>query len=446
MRKSILIGALCFLSVSGRIYAQDEKKWTLEDCINYALEQNIQVRKNVLSNKSLELQAEQTKAERLPSVNGSIGQNFNWNRNTALDGDGNIVYESGYNAGNSSSYSLSSAVTIFDASRITNQIRQSEMNVESGKYDLEATKESISLNILNAFLQVLYAGEQVKNSEKQMESTSQQVMLAAERLTLKAISQADYLQVKSQLASEKLNLANAMSQLAIARVNLMQLMELPVSEDFDIDHPDLEAFLNQKLTPDVQEVYKTALGIKPQIKNAAISKEIAFLDQKIARSGYFPSLSASAGLSTSYSNNSGTAYFDQAGNGITPSIGFSLSVPIYQKKQIKTNIELARIGYQNAELAETDVRNQLRKSIEQATLDVSTAQVEYDASIEKFQATKEASLLSDEKFIQGLINSVDYLVSKTNLIVAESQLLQSKYKLIFSYKILDFYLGIPFSL
>jgi len=133
-------------------------------------------------------------------------------------------------------------------------------------------------------------------------------------------------------------------------------------------------------------------------------------------------------------------------NGVKPAVGFSLSIPIYQKKQAKTSVAIAKLGYADAELSEIDTRNQLRKSVEQACLDVSSAQVEYEASIEKYRATKESSALSDERFKQGFINSVDYLVSKTNLIVAESQMLQSKYKLIFSYKILDFYTGIPLSL
>ena len=133
-------------------------------------------------------------------------------------------------------------------------------------------------------------------------------------------------------------------------------------------------------------------------------------------------------------------------NGLSPAAGFSLSIPIFQKKQVKTSVGVAKLGYQDAELSETDTKNQLRKSIEQACLDVTSAQIEYEASIEKFKATRESSALSDEKFKQGIINSVDYLVTKTNLIVAESQLLQSKYNLIFSYKILDFYMGIPLSL
>jgi outer membrane protein len=133
-------------------------------------------------------------------------------------------------------------------------------------------------------------------------------------------------------------------------------------------------------------------------------------------------------------------------NGISPGAGFSLSVPIFQKKQVKTSVAVAKLGYNDAELSEIDTKNQLRKNIEQACLDVTSAQIEYEASIEKYNATEESAALSEEKFKQGIINSVDYLVSKTNLIVAESQLLQSKYNLIFSYKILDFYMGIPLSL
>ncbi|MDP4222829.1 MAG: TolC family protein, partial [Bacteroidota bacterium] len=137
---------------------------------------------------------------------------------------------------------------------------------------------------------------------------------------------------------------------------------------------------------------------------------------------------------------------DQLNNGISPSMGLSLSIPIYEKKQVKTNVALAKIGYQDAELSEIDTRNALRKNIEQACVDVSSAQVKYEASLENYQATSESAALSDEKFRQGIINSVDYLVSKTNLIVSESELLQSRFNLIFSYKVLDFYSGIQLTL
>jgi len=310
---------------------------------------------------------------------------------------------------------------------------------------METTKESISLSILNAYLQVLYAEEQVKNSQKQIESTTEQLSLAKERLALQVISIADYAQVQSQLASEKLTLANSRSQLSIAKINLMQLMELPVQDNFNIAHPDLSENLNQGRIPDVKSVFQTALEIKPQVKNAVINKQVASLDEKIARASYFPVLTVSAGISSGYSTAATDPYFSQLNTGVRPAAGFSLSIPIYQKKQVKTSVAVAKLGYQDAELSETDTKNQLRKNIEQACLDVSSAQVEYEASIENYKATMESAALSDEKFKQGIINSVDYLVSKTNLIVAESQLLQSKYNLIFSYKVLDFYTGIPLS-
>lgn len=439
MKKIILYLCVCLLWSGSGIMAQQDSSWTLEACIEFALNENIQVRKSALSNQSYGYYADQARAQRFPNVNATIGQNFNWSK-------GNESGETGFSGSNSSNYSINSSVTVFNASKLTNQIRQAELDIQSGQYNLETTRESISLSILDAFLQVLYAEESVKNSEKQIESTSEQLNLAGERLTLQVISQSDYLQVKSQLATEKLNLANAKNQLAIAKVNLMQLMELPVTDDFEIAHPNLGASIDQKRNPNVQSIFDTAMAIKPQIKAAAVNKEIAALDEKIAKAGYFPTLSASAGISSGFSSQSDDPYFDQIDNGISPTAGLSLSIPIYQKKQVKTNVAIAKIGYQNAELSETDTKNQLRKSIEQACLDVTSAQIEYDANIENYESTRESAALSDEKFTLGFINSVDYMVSKTNLIVAESQLLQSKYNLIYSYKVLDFYLGIPITL
>ncbi len=439
MRSLITIFILMLFSGGLKVSAQQENIWTLDDCITYALERNITIRKNEVSNRRNELYAEQARAQRFPSLNASINQNFNWTNS-------NSGSATGFSGSNGSNYSLNSGVTIFNASRLSNQIRQADLDIESGKYQLETAKESISLSILDAYLQILYAEEQVNNSRKQIEATQGQLKLAVERLQLKVISEADYAQVKAQIASEKLTLANSESQLAISRVNLMQLMELPVTDSFNISHPDLSGSLNQNRLPDVSSVYETSLAIKPQIKNASVNKEIAALDEKIARAGFYPTLSASTGIGSAYSSRTDDAYFSQINDGINPSLGFSLAIPIYQKKQAKTNVAVAKLGYRDAELSEINTMNELRKNIEQACQDVISAQTEYEASLESFNSTLESSRLSDEKFIQGMINSVDYMVSKTNLIVAESRLLQSKFNLIFSYKVLDFYSGIPLTI
>ncbi len=444
MKARILILFICIL-LTGISYSQTQNQdtiWTLEECINYAFKKNIQVRKSYLTNSTNEVYTKQAKAARLPSLNASINQNFGWNKLQNTNGE-----DYSFSGNNNTNYSLNSSLSLFNGLKINNKIKQAELDFLSGKYNSETIKESISLSILNAFLQVLYAEEQVKNSQKQIEATTEQLNLAKERLALSIISQSDYFQVKAELASEKLTLANVESQLAIARVNLMQLMDLPVVEDFAISHPDMENVINQNLMPNAQTVYNKALVIKPQVKNAELNKESTALNERIAKADFWPRLSLNAGIGTGYSTlTENINYGTQLNNQINPSVGLSLSIPIFQNKQIQSNVEIAKIGIQNAELDEIDVKNQLRKDIEQACVDVNAAETEYEASLEQYKSIQESYLLANEKFNQGLINSVDFLFERTNLIVAESQLLQSKYNLIFSYKILDFYSGVPLTL
>ena len=412
--------------------------WSLTDCIDYALKQNIQVRQSILTNLSNKVNMNQADANKLPSVSASVRQNFSWTNKKDL-----TTGNSKFAGNNSTSYSVSSSLTLYNGARLNNLIKQAELDMQSGIYDSETIKESVTISILNAYLQVLFTEEQIKNAQSQMESTQEQLNLAEERLQVGIISQSDYLQVKSQLASDKLSLENAKSQYAIARVSLMQLMELPVNNEFTISEPNLGELVDQNLSPSATDVYNIALKIKPQIKSAEYNKESAALNEKIAKSGYYPTLSAEAGIGTGYSNLSESGYFSQINDQISPSLGLSLSIPIFQKNQVKTNISLAKINYQNAELQEINTKNQLRKEIEQICVDVVSAQTEYEASLEQYNSTMESYNLAEEKFNNGLINSVDFLFEKTNLIVAQSQLLQSKFQLIFNYKILDFYEGNP---
>lgn len=443
---TILISTVVFLAVlfplKNNAQQADSTVWTLTRCIDYAHEQNIEVRSSVLNIKSNEVGFEQAKSQKLPSVNGSISQNFSWQKGEDATGA-----STGYSGNSNNNYQVNSSLTLSNGYKLSNKVKQAELELESVKLNSETIKENISLQILNAFLQVLYAEEQVKNAQKQIESTTEQLALANERLTLSIISKSDYLQVKSELASEKLTLANAKSQFEIARISLMQLMELPVTQDFDIVRPDLEKELNQMREPDAQSVYETALGIKPQVKSAEINAESALYDEKIAKADFYPSVFVNAGLGTGYTSAyTNSNYFDQLGNSISPSVGLSVSIPIFQKNQVKNNVKLAQIGIESAELNQINVKNQLRKSIEQACTDVNSAQEQYEAGKEKYTATEESYLLAEEKFKNGLINSIDFLVIKNSLILAESDLLQSKYNLVFSYKILDFYAGVPISL
>lgn len=438
MRIKTIIG-LFILLLPGLLVAQNNtlvKKWTLSDCIDYALEQNIQVRQSILSNLSNEVGKQQAEAQRLPSLNASARQNFTWSQM-----EDPATGKTNWNSSNSRNLSLNSSLTIYNGSRLNNLIKQAELDLEAGVYDSETIKESITISILNAFLQVVAYEENVKNAQSQLDATTEQLQLSEARLESGIIARSDYLQVKSQLASEKLTLANAENQYAISKVSLMQLMELPVNDDFAIERPDLSGSIDQNLTPVAADVYEVALGIKPQIKSAEYQKESAALNEKISKAGYFPIVSADAGLSSGFNSNIG-----QLGNRVTPTVGVAVSIPIFQKKQVKSSVAQAKINYQNAELNEINTKNQLRKEIEQTCADVVAAQSQYEASLESYTSTQESYAVAEERFNNGLINSVDFLFEKTNLIVAENELLKSQFSLIFNYKILDFYLGNPITL
>jgi len=440
----IAAGFYLLIACSAKGFSQTtDKTWSLNDCIRYALEKNIQIQQTQLTSQKKEIVGEQAKTDRYPSVNASVSQNFGWDK--TLDVEKNKYGD--YSRSNSTGYSVNSSVTLFNGYKLKNIIKQSELEVNASRYDTQTTQENVSLNILNAYLQVLYSEELVKNSQKQIDLSEEQLRLAGERLHLGAISQADYLQVKSQLASEKLTLANAQSQLSINKVTLMQLMELPVASGFQIVHPDFGDSINQHRMPDAESIFRTALAIKPQIKSAELGLQSAQENVNITKAGFLPQLSLNGSLSTGYSSGlDGLGYGYQVENKINPSVGLSLSIPIYQNKQIRNQVQTANLEVQSATLNMSDTKNELRKSIEQACVDVTSAENEYEASREQYKATFESYQVSSEKFDQGLLSSVDFLIQKTNLIESESSLLQSKYKLIFSYKTLDFYSGIPLGL
>jgi len=437
-----MITAFLFLLTGLSVKAQS-KIWTLEDCIKYALDKNIQIKKTGLTNDQNQLYANQAKFNRLPSVSASVNENLNWYKGF----DATTGQYGNNNGSNSTNYGLNASVSLYNGDKLKIRIKQAELNLESGKYYSESVKESVGLNIVNAYLQLLYANENVKNAKKQIESTTEQLGLAKERMDIGLISLSDYLQIKSELSTEKSTLVTAQSTYAIDNVTLEQLMELPVDPNFAVSSPNLDSILIATVQPNSQDVYNLALGIKPEIKNAELTKESTALNVQIAKADYLPVISMNGGLSSGYSSlTTNSNYTTQLNDKINPSLGLSLSIPIFQKKQIKTNVGIASINVDNAELDVVNTKNQLRKEIEQACVDVVSAQEQYNASLEQQQSTQESYDVTNEKFKVGLLNSVDFLVQKTNLITSESKLLQSKYNLIFTLKVLDYYKGIPLTL
>ena len=422
------------LIISSVAVTAQTKQWSLTDCIGYALEKNIQVRKAGVSVSLGELSLQQSKDNMLPSLSASLSENLGWRLETGASDETSLVGSSRTNA------SLSSGLTLFNGFQLRNQVRQAGLDLKSLQYSADQTTESVSLNIMSAYLQVLYSEEQVINARNQAEATREELALAAERLTLGAIANSDYLQVKTQLASEESSLATAVNNLKMAKLNLMQLMEYPVDESFEIARPDIDAFISTAPAADAVSVYQEALEVKPQIKIASINRENASIDLEMARAGFLPSLSLSAGMSTGFTE--AAEMGAQLKNGFSPSVGLSASVPIFRNNQNKTAVSRAKYGITTAELDELNTRNQLRKEVEQAVLDAESALISYQAALNRYDSSVETYNLSEEKFKLGAMNSVDFLIQKTNLTAAESNLLQAKYELVYGHKIIDFYRGV----
>lgn len=437
MRTKLFAVALAGMIFMSPVLTAQDKQWTLSECIDYALKENIQVRKAGVSASVGEINLQQAKDNRWPNLSASVSENLGLRQVTDTDGATSFEGSARTNA------SVSSGVTLFSGFQTQNEIKQAELNFESLQYSTKETIENVSLNIMSAYLQVLYAGEQVTNSRNQADATQEELGLARERLNLGAIANSDYLQVKTQLASEELTLANAINNLKMTRVTLMQLMEYPLDDSFEIAHPDMDVIISAIPSSDALAVFEEALLVKPQIKNAELNRESAGIDLELAKGGFYPAVSMNAGLSTGFTQAAEVG--SQLNSGFSPSIGLSASIPIFRNNQNKSAVSRARYGITTAELDKLNTRNQLRKEVEQAVLDAQSAMISYDAAVNQHAASLESYNVAEEKFKLGVMNSIDFLIQKTNLNSAVSNLLQAKYELVYSNKIIDFYKGIQLS-
>lgn len=413
--------------------------YTLESCINYAWDNSTTLGR---SNNSIKIQnanLEQSKSERGPNLYLNGKQTFS-SSNSYQTSETSGSWNNNSNA--NLSLSLNSEIMLYNGAKLKNTIVQSKTNLAAVESDLETQKEIISLNILSEYITVLLSSQNVENYDAQLASTEKQLELADVRKEAGIISTSDFLNIKSQYASDKATLTNAKNSYRTNLVALMQLMNMPINDDFSIEEPNIEASLQTVTESDPTLIYTTALGLQPSIKSAELNLESVQMNVDIAKADALPQLSLGGSIGTGYSSSMSSVQFgEQFTNKVNPAIGLSLSVPIYQRKKVKTMVTIAKLQTQNEELAIMDLKNDLRKYIEQACIDAQTASSNYLALQEQFNAQNEAYQVSHEMFSQGLINSVDFLSSKNNLISAENKLTQAKYQVLLQNKIIDYYMG-----
>jgi len=463
--------ALVILMLSS-FQVRSQKVWTLEDCINYALENNLDIQKQIQTVESNKANLTQSALGLLPNLNAS-GTNY-WNFGQTIDQYTNTFATTTVRSNN---FYISSNMVLFNGLQKLNTVKQNQIMVLAGKYDLDVIKNSISLSVAGYYLDILFNSELLDVAVEQLRITKQQVDRIQKMVDAGSSARGDLLNIQAQKAAEELAQVQASNQLNISYLSLEQLIDLPVTKDFRVEKPNLKPVEApaQPVTPDI--IYEHALKTRPEIKSAELRVDAAQKRLAVARGVITPILSVSGSWGTGYSGAAkeidpnidpvistykmgitelsrdtvlgyqvsyGTrikSFGDQLRTNNNQSIGFSLSIPIFNGWQGRTNITQAKISKTQAELDLDIEKRTLRKLIEQAYADAVASLQKYNSSLEKVNAQSESFKYTQQKFDVGLMTSFDYNNSKKDLTKAQSDLLQAKYDFIFKRKILEFYQG-----
>lgn len=439
-----LIGAALMLFVFTGAKAQ--QTWSLQKCIDYALENNIQVKQQVLNTEYYTNQRNQARYNRLPNLNANVSNNMNYGRtlsseNTYLDINSN-----------STSGSLSSNITLWNGFVLNNSIKMAEMDLRASLEDMRKAKDDIMLNIAAAYLEILFADELVSVAEQVVRITQLQIDRTTKLVEAGSLARGSLLEIEAQFAREELNVVNAKNRLQLAYLNLYQFLDLPSTESFKIEKPVLPEISANLTLINSMDVFRNAVETKPAVKSAEFRLESARQQLKIAKGNLMPSLSFGGNYYNMFNNKYEYPAPPYGPGGMIPfkeqfksnqryGFGASLNIPIFNRYQGQTQVKNSKIQVENYELQLQSTKNLLRKDIEQAYTNALAAFKRYVANQKAVESSTEAFRYTEEKFNVGMINSVEYNQTKNNLTTAQSDLLQAKYEYIFRTKILDFYNG-----
>lgn len=480
MRKYFLM--ICSLVLITSLKAQEV--WTIEKCVEYALTNNIQVKQQLLQVKNQQALLQQDKLSMLPSLNAGAAHGYNFGQTVDR-----YTNEFATDRVQTDNFYLGSSVTLFEGFQKLNQVKQRKVDLEAAQYDKDKFMDDIELLIATGYLQILYYKELVKTAESQLQATELQSERLKKLVDAGALAQGDFYTLEAQRALENSQVVSAHNNLDIAYLTLVQMLDLPTAEGFEIESPDLELGLKPDLALTAEQIYGFALETQPQIKSAEAKVKSSELGLSLAQGGQSPSLILQGSIGSGYSgaaqvlksytpyvpdvtktqpsafipgingqpeqyvwNFAGNAVYetkpfnDQFSDNFNKSVSLNLNVPIFNGWSTRTNISRAKINVENTkynlELSKLD----LRKTIQQAYADANAALNNYEASVTGVNAARESYRYAEQKFNVGSLNSVDYNNSKKDLEKAESDQIRAKYEFIFKSTVLDFYMGKPITL
>ena len=462
-----------------------QEVWTLEKCVEYALTNNIQVKQQLLMVKNEQALLLQDKLSMLPSLNAGASHGYNFGQTVDR-----YTNEFATDRVQTDNFYLGSSVTLFGGLQKLNQVKQRKVDLEATLFDTDKFMDDISLLIASGYLQILYYNELVKTTENQLKSTELQSERLKKLVDAGALAQGDFYTLEAQRAAENSQVVSARNNLDISYLTLVQMLDLPTTDGFQIESPDLELGLQPKLVESAEQIYGFALETQPVIKSAELKVKSSELGLSLAQGGQSPTLTLQGSIGSGYSGaaqilDSYNIYApeitpttpassfipgpdgkpqilvydyaatmsyktkpfnDQFNDNFNKSIALNLNVPIFNGWSTRTNISRAKINVENTKYNLELSKLELRKTIQQAYADAKAALNNYEASIIGVDAARESFRYADQKFSVGSINSVDYNNAKKDLEKAESEQIRAKYEFIFKSTVLDFYMGKPLTL
>lgn len=445
-KKIILMAVGCLLMAPCAKAQQDNTKqaWTLEECINYALEHNITLKKAKLSTQSAQEDVKGARTALFPSLSASTNHSIGYRpwqdmgTTTVTNGQVNAKVDKSYYNG---SYGINAQWTLWDGNKNRNTLKSNKLSAEQAELEVQVTANSIQEQIAQLYVQILYLTEAVKVSEQSLETSKKNEERGQQMQAVGKMSKADVAQLSAQRATDEYNIVQARANIAQYKLQLKQLLELDGTTTFDIILPsstDADALGD---IPVLQNVYEQALSTRPEIASSELSLKSSELSVKMARAGYLPTLNMTGGLGTSTNSLSNNTWGRQFKTNFDASAGLSLSIPLFDKRQTKTAVNKARIQQEQAQLDLLDKQKNLYQTIEGFWLDAETNQQKFRAALATEQSETASYDLLQEQFNLGLKNIVELMTGKDKLLSAQQNKLQSKYQTILALQMLRFYSG-----
>ncbi len=434
---SILIALIAF-SFSGF----SQKKWDLKEAVEHAIKNNISIKQQALNLESFKEDVVGAKGNFLPNLNASSGANLNFGSTIDPVSNGRISSTSF-----SSSYSLRSGITVFNGFSLLNSYKNSQLNVLGSKLDLQIIKDDVSLNVINSYLNILFAKENLAVARVQAEISKKQIEVAKNQVEAGSKPKGELLNAQSAYANDLQTVVSLENTLNIALLGLAQLLQVDTN-NFDVARIDVGAPSASLLFKSPDAVYKNAVANRPEILKAKIGIQQSKLNLEIAKSGFLPTVTASASAGTNFSHRftifqgqRNDYFFKQLNDNFGYGVGLSLSIPIFNRYQNKVNVNKSKIGIERSELSLESAKLSIQQTIQRAFLDAKAALKSYEAAKLSLTAQQEAFKNAQQRYTFEAITSFEFDQVRNRLVNAESTLIRAKYDYVFKTKVLKFYNG-----